>query len=138
MDIMELGAIGVVGGVAVIGSLLFVGFQIRLSAEHTRQTNAIEKARAHREIERAPADVFGRVDEHLVEIYRNALVNFRGLPRNEQALLNHRYLVPIGVSITATFHAGNEEQLDKAWHKTSERFQRKIGRRGRVEDKAQG
>ena len=34
MDIMELGAIGeLVGGVAVVGPLLFVGFQVRQSNE---------------------------------------------------------------------------------------------------------
>ena len=37
MDIMELGAIGeLVGGVAVIASLIYVGFQVRQSAQATR------------------------------------------------------------------------------------------------------
>ena len=41
MDIMELGAIGeLVGGVAVIGSLLFVGVQVRRSAQATRRAVA--------------------------------------------------------------------------------------------------
>lgn len=37
MDIMELGAIGeLVGGVAVIGSLIYVGLQVRQNNEQAR------------------------------------------------------------------------------------------------------
>ncbi len=40
MDIMELGAIGeLVGGVAVIASLIYVGLQVRQSARDTRASN---------------------------------------------------------------------------------------------------
>ena len=43
MDIIELGAIGeLVGGVAVIGTLLFVGFQVR------QNTRSIKAARFDR------------------------------------------------------------------------------------------
>ena len=43
MDIMELGAIGeLVGGVAVIGSLLFVGIQVRQAAFASRAAVAQE------------------------------------------------------------------------------------------------
>ena len=43
MDIMELGAIGeMIGGVAVIGSLLFVGIQIRTSVKTMRATSTYE------------------------------------------------------------------------------------------------
>ncbi len=53
MNIMELGAIGeLVGGVAVIGSLIYVGLQVRQSTEQTRQSNAIERAQAGRDAAR--------------------------------------------------------------------------------------
>ena len=50
MDIMELGAIGeLVGGVAVIGSLIYVGLQVRQSNDNARQSLAMEKSGASRE-----------------------------------------------------------------------------------------
>ncbi len=43
MDIMELGAIGeLVGGVAVIGSLIFVGIQLRTNTTTLRSTSSYE------------------------------------------------------------------------------------------------
>ena len=43
MDIMELGAIGeLVGGIAVVGSLLFVGIQIRSNTNQLRATANFE------------------------------------------------------------------------------------------------
>ena len=63
MDIMELGAIGeLVGGVAVIGSLIYVGLQVRHSAEQARQTNLIERSRAQsRNAARRQRDLSWRV-----------------------------------------------------------------------------
>ena len=50
MDIMELGAVGeLVGGVAVIGSLLYVGAQVR-------QGNRLAREQAHEEITRLASD----------------------------------------------------------------------------------
>ena len=43
MDIMELGAIGeLVGGVAVIGSLIFVGIQLRTTTKTLRAQSSYE------------------------------------------------------------------------------------------------
>ena len=48
MNIMELGAIGeLVGGVAVIASLVFVGMQIRRGNEQVQRGNAMERARTN-------------------------------------------------------------------------------------------
>ena len=123
MTITELGAIGeLVGGVAVVASLVYVGLQVRLSAEQTRQTNAIEKARAHRDMERGFGEVFRDADEHLLKICRAALVDFDALSKNEQALLHHRYLIPIGMNITATFHAAKTGLVDEAWAQSFTRY----------------
>ena len=55
MDIMELGAIGeLVGGVAVIGSLIYVGLEVRQSNRHAKEA-------AEREV----AAQFDRVLENL-------------------------------------------------------------------------
>ena len=52
MDIMELGAIGeLVGGVAVVASLVFVGFQVR-------QGNGLAKGAAELEVGRMNMDYF--------------------------------------------------------------------------------
>ncbi len=59
MDIMELGAIGeLVGGVAVIASLVFVGMQIRHGNEQVQRGNAIERARANRDVSREGGEIF--------------------------------------------------------------------------------
>ena len=48
MDIMELGAIGeLVGGVAVIGSLLYVGLQVRQSNQLNRAESVRSFVRDH-------------------------------------------------------------------------------------------
>ncbi len=59
MDIMELGAIGeLVGGVAVIGSLIFVGFQVRHNSVLTEQTGRIAGATMLQETNKSYADFF--------------------------------------------------------------------------------
>ena len=51
MDIMELGAIGeLVGGVAVIASLVYVGLQVR-------QSNALVSAQVHQEASRRSSEL---------------------------------------------------------------------------------
>ncbi len=48
MDIMELGAVGeLVGGVAVVGSLLYVGLQVRQSRKEVETSNNQAQADAH-------------------------------------------------------------------------------------------
>ncbi len=62
MDIMELGAIGeLVGGVAVIGSLIYVGLQVR-------QGNRLARERAHEEIARLASDFLMQMDSDDVEL----------------------------------------------------------------------
>ena len=57
MDIMELGAIGeLVGGVAVIGSLLFVGVQVRQNTRTLRQTGRRQASMQNQQACRVAAD----------------------------------------------------------------------------------
>ncbi len=117
MNILELGAIGeLVGGVAVIASLIYVGLQVRQSTEQARQTNAIERVRANREMERAFNEIFmGAGDSELMKIYREALLDFDSLSNNDKAVLHHRFLAPMGVHVTSTFLAAKEGLVDEAW-----------------------
>ena len=53
MNIMELGAIGeLVGGVAVIGSLIYVGLQVRQSNAQAVRANQIAKSESNRSLAR--------------------------------------------------------------------------------------
>ncbi len=75
MDIMELGAIGeLVSGVAVIGSLVYVGLQVR-------QSNRLEKAESVRASSRDFVTVAFQTDAPLL---RRACADFEGLSKDEQ------------------------------------------------------
>ncbi len=89
MDIMELGAIGeLVGGVAVIGSLIYVGLQVRQNNEQARQScrrNAIERGRANRELTRDFNDMTIVItDAELMQLLRQGMADFDALSRNDQ------------------------------------------------------
>ncbi len=88
MDIMELGAIGeLVGGVAVIGSLIYVGLQVRQS----NQLNRAESVRAY--VRDYNALVGKLTDPEFAELMRKASVDFNDLSRNDQ-LRAHGWLLP--------------------------------------------
>ena len=72
MDILELGAIGeLVGGLAVVGSLIFVGLQIRHSSVLMEQNGRIAGATMLQETNTAYADFFRLIAENpeLASIY---------------------------------------------------------------------
>ncbi len=87
MDIMELGAVGeLVGGVAVVASLIYVGVQVRQNSDHLRQGNEIQKAAAAREFARdCNAIMLHMTDAKQLDAFRNALGGFSDLPKNQQA-----------------------------------------------------
>ena len=111
MDIMELGAIGeLVGGVAVVASLLYVGRQVRQSTEQTRQSNAIERAQASRDITRdynALATALSGVEE--MTLLREGMVDFNALCHNDQARLH--FLLSMRVSHAASILLAAKEGL---------------------------
>ncbi len=81
MDIMELGAIGeLVGGLAVVGSLLFVGLQVR-------QSNRISRAESVRAFVRDYNSLLYRLGEN-DELFRKGMADFRGLSKSEQTRLH--------------------------------------------------
>ena len=88
MDIMELGAIGeLVGGIAVVGSLIYVGLQVRQS----NQLNRAESVRAY--VRDYNALLAKLTDPDFAELMRKASVDFNNLSRNDQ-LRAHGWLFP--------------------------------------------
>ncbi len=81
MDIMELGAIGeLVGGVAVIASLIYVGVQVR-------QGNTVARSESIREIARESGQMFLQTcDPGLSRAIRRAIHDFDGLSNNEKSV----------------------------------------------------
>ena len=80
MDILELGAIGeLVGGVAVVGSLIYVGFQVR-------QSNQLNPAEAVRSFVRDHVALLQEIvgDRELTDVFRKGSADFAGLPRTDQ------------------------------------------------------
>lgn len=85
MDIAELGAIGeLVGGVAVVASLVFVGVQVRRGAEAAR-SNAHQTAAAN-----STALLFRSADPQVFELSRSANENYEALSdRDRNSYDNH-------------------------------------------------
>ncbi len=117
MDIIELGAIGeLVGGVAVIGSLVFVGLQIWHGTEETRRSHAIERARTNREVSKEGAEIFmATSDSEILDIFRRALVDFSTLSNGEKAMLHNRFLSPMTLHCLSTFLAAQDDLLDESY-----------------------
>ena len=77
MDIMELGAIGeLVGGVAVIGSLIYVGLQVH-------QNTKMAKAAAHRALLEQGTRYHQAVTQ-IPEVVQSGLSDFANLSRRDQ------------------------------------------------------
>ncbi len=114
MDIMELGAIGeLVGGVAVIASLIYVGLQVRQNGEQTKQSNAIERARANRETVKNFSEVFLAMrDPEALRIYTHATTDFDGLSDADKAVL-HMSLAPLALHAITTFRVAREGLMDE-------------------------
>jgi hypothetical protein len=86
MNIMELGAIGeLVGGVAVIGSLLYVGLQVRQSNHQAKQRLEMERNEADRQLAReCSARIAQLTDPGMSNLIRRGLHDFKGLNGDDQ------------------------------------------------------
>ena len=116
MTLTELGAIGeLVGVIAVIGSLIYVGVQVRQSTEQARQSNSIERARANREVTRAANDIFLAVGDPVIKTFRTAVLDFDAISNDDKMLLHNRFLIPLGLHCTSIFLAAKEGLVDEAW-----------------------
>ena len=98
MDIMELGAIGeLVGGVAVIASLIFVGLQVRNS-------NAINRAESVRSFVRDYNTYLYKILEN-ESVFRAGVNDFSGLAPGDQSkvhlLLLAQFMLGLGDSVAS-------------------------------------
>ena len=98
MDIMELGAIGeLVGGVAVIASLIYVGLQVR-------QSNQINRADSVRSFVRDYNVLLYKLAEY-EDIMRRGSVDFDGMTKADQTkvhlLLLSQFMLGLGDSIAS-------------------------------------
>ncbi len=86
MGIMELGAIGeLVGGVAVVASLLYVGLQVRQSNRQASQRYEIEKNESSRQFARDTIPTFlALTDPALIGTFRRGLGDFDALTEDEK------------------------------------------------------
>lgn len=86
VDITTLGAIGeFVGGIAVIGSLIYVGFQVRQSNEQAAQRNEIERNESERQFARDTSSLLlALTDPDLSRVFRQGLVDHESLTKDEQ------------------------------------------------------
>ena len=100
MDIMELGAIGeLVGGMAVIGSLIYVGLQVR-------QSNRLEKADSIRTVQRDIVQTLLHQDASLLPV---AIRDFEGMAAQEKVRA-HNWLIAF-FSIARTEVVLSQENL---------------------------
>jgi len=87
MDIMELGAIGeLVGGIAVVVSLIYVGLQLKQGTVATR-SNAHQAEAAN-----STALLLRATDPHVFELLRSAHKNYEGLSEQEQIEFENHYM----------------------------------------------
>ena len=96
MNIMELGAIGeLVGGVAVVASLIYVGLQVR-------QSNQINRAESVRSFVRDYNTFLYKLEEK-TDIWRRGTVDFEGLSKDDQSRLHYlllsHFMLGLGDSI---------------------------------------
>ncbi len=114
MNIMELGAIGeMVGGLAVIGSLIYVGLQVRQSNDHASQRNEIERAQAAREVTRDHNQILlAMTESEFVAVFRQGFADFSVLPPNDQARL-HNWLHTFLMQCISTFLVGRSRLVDE-------------------------
>jgi len=120
MDIMELGAIGeLVGGVAVIGSLVYLALQVRQSNQQAFRQNAIalnDSAQAgRRELTSMFVALSG--DPELCHLVRHGLNDFGALAKDEKMRLNV-FLSALVLNLSAPW---SSEQLDLADRQAADR-----------------
>ncbi len=124
MNLMELGALGeLVGGIAVIGSLVYLGLQVR-------QSNSLAVSRAHEEATRASSELAYRfTDPASVDLFVRANRDWSSLGPEE--VLRLRALIQAGMNYFETLYYANErgEVHGEVWESriTRMRAYREIG-----------
>ena len=111
MDILELGAIGeLVGGIAVIASLIFVGLQIRQNTRTTRSSAQLDSARFWSE-----QNIRAALSSDIARIVEVGLTDESSLTEDEQRRLmfwiSHHFFM-----VEALFHQWRSGELpEHSW-----------------------
>ena len=109
MDIFELGAIGeLVGGVAVIGSLIFVGLQVR-------HGNRLMRAQIHQETARASTNIAMNTDREMMELILRGATDFESLSEVDRSLLTVRSNAALNYFETLFYARARGEVDDDLW-----------------------
>ena len=105
MNILELGAIGeLVGGVAVVGSLLYVGLQVR-------QSNRLARVQAHQETARVSTELAMQLDRESIELMLQGARDSESLSEVDRALYVLK-LTAAGNYYETLFYARERGEVD--------------------------
>ncbi len=111
MDIMELGAIGeFIGALAVIGSLLYVGYQIRQNARSTKASNY-----------QATTDAFMQLNKEILreadvaELFVNGGADYRGPSDTEQIRFTFLFMMAFRVFQTTWYQSRQGTTEHELW-----------------------
>ncbi len=107
MDIVELGAIGeLVGGLAVIGSLVYVGLQVR-------QGNRMERSQANREMTQQFMNVLNSIREPvLVDLVQRGAADWADLSLSDQAFVDS-WIGGLHLNALSAYLAGRQGLMDE-------------------------
>ncbi len=120
MDIMELGAVGeLVGGLAVIASLIYVGIQVRQGNERAQESIAMERSRASREVSQNWGDLVANMtDPEFMALLQRATGGFDNLSHVDKGRIAG-WMLSYYLLVLSAFHARQEgvmnENMSHAW-----------------------
>ncbi len=117
MDIMELGAIGeLVGGVAVIGSLIFVGIQVK-------QSNRLAQAQARQDAARFASDLTVQITREDMELVLRGASEPASLSDVDRGLLVLRFNALANYYETLFYARERGAVEDDLWNSRVQRVQ---------------
>lgn len=120
MDIVELGAIGeLVGGVAVVASLLYVGMQMR-------QGNRLARVQVHQEAARMSTDVAFRTDAEAAALFRRGAAELQRLSPEERASLRARFVASMNYYEMLYYARQHGQVDDDLWESRVGRMRRNV------------
>ena len=109
MDIMELGAIGeLVGGVAVVASLLYVGVQMK-------QTNQLTRAQVRRETSRDSTEIAAGITRDDMELMLRGSADLDSLSVVDRSLYILRFTAGVNYYETLFYAKERGEVDDDLW-----------------------
>ena len=121
MDIMELGAMGeLVGGVAVVASLIYVGIQVR-------QSNRLVRSQIHQEAARASSEIALHTDRETMALVMQGTKDIESLSEIDRSMFVLR-LTAAGNYYETLFYARERGEVDdELWQSRLRRMRGTFG-----------